>query len=163
VIDPIELRFTVGCSPEQAFDVWASRTALWWPIAHTVSGASGVRVTFEPRAGGRIFERTPGGAEHEWGEVVAWDPPRELRYLWFIRRDRGDATDVTISFDGTTQETTVTIVHEGWERLGRRGPAWRETNQAGWAGVLPDYRRACAELDPSEADQPRRRDHAGQG
>jgi hypothetical protein len=26
---PIELRFTVACSPEHAFEVWALRTSLW--------------------------------------------------------------------------------------------------------------------------------------
>jgi len=32
-MDPIELRFEVACSPEHAFQVWATRTSLWWPTA----------------------------------------------------------------------------------------------------------------------------------
>ena len=32
------------------------------------------------------------GAEVEWGEVTAFEPPHRLAYLWHIRRDRADAT-----------------------------------------------------------------------
>lgn len=42
----------------------------------------GLVVTFESHPGGRIDERTPDGAEHDWGEVLAWEPPRRLAYLW---------------------------------------------------------------------------------
>ena len=35
--EPIE--FEVACSPEHAFDTWANRTSMWWPISHSVSSA----------------------------------------------------------------------------------------------------------------------------
>jgi len=152
VIDPIELQFTVECSPELAFDVWTARTSLWWPVAHTVSADPDLRVTFEPQVGGRIYERTPDGVEHEWGEVLRWEPPHHLSYLWHIRRDRRDATEVMITFAGDSDATSVSIVHRGWERLGDRGSGWRKENEAGWEGVLPDYRRACVELDAREPE-----------
>jgi len=28
---PLEIAFTVECSPPHAFEVWAQRTSLWWP------------------------------------------------------------------------------------------------------------------------------------
>ena len=143
MIEPIEIGFTVACPPGHAFDVWTSRTTLWWPVEHTVSAEEGVTVTFEPRAGGRIYERAPGGEEHEWGEVLAWEPPRLLRYLWHIRRDRPDATEVEIRFEDDVGGTRVWIVHSGWEGLGERGPRWREINTMGWDGVLPAFREAC--------------------
>jgi uncharacterized protein YndB with AHSA1/START domain len=143
MIDPIEIELTVACPPEHAFDVWTSRTTLWWPPEHTVSADPSVVLTFEPRVGGRIFERTPGGQEHEWGEVLAWEPPRLLRYLWHIRRDRDDATEVEIRFDDDPEGTKVSIAHSGWERLGDRGPRWREVNTMGWDGVLPAFHDAC--------------------
>jgi hypothetical protein len=79
-MDPLELEFTVACSPEHAFEVWATRTSQWWPHDHSVSGEKGLSVTIEPRRGGRIYERTPHGAEHDWGEVVSWgaSPPSRL-------------------------------------------------------------------------------------
>ena len=97
---PIEIEFEVACSPEHAFDTWANRTSMWWPPSHSMSSAPGLVVTFEPRPGGRIYERTPEGAEHDWGEVLAWEPPRRLAYLWHLGTDRSRATEVDISFSG---------------------------------------------------------------
>lgn len=141
---PLTLELTVACSPEHAFAVWADRTTLWWPHSHSVSGAEGLTVTFEPRPGGRIYERAPDGSEHEWGEVLAWERPHRLAYLWHLRFDRSDATEVQITFEGDDRGTTVTIVHRGWERLGAVGPERRARNLAGWAGLLPHYRDAVS-------------------
>ncbi len=143
-MEPLEVSFTVECSPEHAFDTWARRIGTWWPKGHSVSGDPGLTVVLEPRVGGRIFERTPDGEEHEWGEVLAWDPPHRLTYLWHIRLDRADATEVTIAFAGDAAGTLVTIVHRGWERLGAKGEEWRDRNRRGWGGLLPHYRAACS-------------------
>ena len=147
-MEPLRIEFTVACPPEAAFRTWAVDTSLWWPPGHSVSAESGLRVTFEPHAGGRIFERTPGGIEHDWGEVVAWEPPRRLVYLWHLRFDRADATDVEVTFDDAgdgSGGTRVTIVHSGWERLGGVGEERRERNQRGWAGVVERYREAASQ------------------
>ena len=98
MIEPIRLSFEVRASPAHAFEVWTGRISQWWPADHTVSGSPGLTVVLEPRAGGRIFERESGGTEHEWGEVTVWDPPSRLVYLWHLRRDRADATEVEIRF-----------------------------------------------------------------
>lgn len=146
MIEPLRLSFEVACSVEHAFATWATKTSLWWPASHTATGERGFAVCFEPRVGGRIYERMPGGEEIEWGEVTAWEPPTRLAYLWHIGTTRARATDVEITFaareDGTT---AVTIVHGGWERLGDDGPGWRDANRGGWAGLLPHYRRACGD------------------
>jgi uncharacterized protein YndB with AHSA1/START domain len=141
-MEPISLAFTVDCPPARAFALWAERTTLWWPPGHSVSGAPAL-VAFEPRPGGRIFERDAGGAEHEWGEVLAWEPPRRLRYTWHLRADRADATEVQISFEPAEEGTLVRIEHSGWERLGARAAERRERNERGWAGLLPHYVAAC--------------------
>jgi uncharacterized protein YndB with AHSA1/START domain len=148
-MEPLELSFPVDCPPEHAFDVWATRASLWWPHGHSVSADPGLTVTFEPRRGGRIYERTPDGTEHDWGEVLDWEPPHRLRYLWHLRFDRADATEVEIGFAPTADGTTVRIVHRGWERLGAKGPERRERNRRGWDGLIPHYLRACAELAPT--------------
>src|ERR1700755_2432317 len=114
-MEPLEFAFTVACPPEHAFAVWATRTSLWWPHGHSVSAEPGLTVTFEPRPGGRIYERTPGGAEHDWGEVVVCDPPRRLVYLWHLRFHRADATEVEVTFTPLPAGTRVQIEHRGWE------------------------------------------------
>jgi uncharacterized protein YndB with AHSA1/START domain len=145
VTAPLELSFTVACSPAHAFATWAERTSAWWPHGHSVSKDPRLSVTFEPRRGGRVFERTGAGDEHDWGEVLAWEPPHRLAYLWHLAQDRSDATEVDIAFAGAAGGgTRVTIVHRGWERLGARADGLRERNVRGWSGLLPHFERAAA-------------------
>ena len=144
MIEPLRISVDVACPPEHAFVTWTARFGVWWPWGHTVSGEREATVVLEPGVGGRIYERTPEGVELDWGEITGWEPPVRLAYLWHIRRDRADATDVEITFvaldDGTTR---VDIVHTGWERLGAGGQAWRDANAGGWAGLLPHFTAAC--------------------
>jgi uncharacterized protein YndB with AHSA1/START domain len=140
VIDPIRIAFEVSCPAPHAFEVWTARIGEWWPADHTVSAEDGLTVVLEPRLGGRIFERTRDGVEHAWGEVTAWEPPGRLAYLWHLRHDRADATEVEIRFIERDDATTlVEIEHRGWERLGAEGEAWRDRNHGGWATLLPHY------------------------
>ena len=140
---PLRFTFDVACPADHAFAVWTSGIGTWWPGDHTVTGEDGLTVVLEPRIGGRIFERTTTGDEHDWGEVTRWDPPSGLGYLWFLRADRADATDVSISFVPTGERRTrVEITHSGWERLGTRGGAWRDRNHQGWSTLLPHYAAA---------------------
>ena len=95
--------------------------------------------------GGRIYERTPDGAEHDWGEVTVWRPPTRLAYLWHLRRDRSDATEVEIRFTANDSGgTRIEIEHRGWERLGRAAVQWRDQNRAGWQTLLPHFQAAIA-------------------
>jgi hypothetical protein len=140
VIEPLRLSYDIQCSAEHAFEVWTTRLSSWWPKGHSASGNPDTVVVFEPRLGGRIFERTPDGSEIDWGEVTLWSPPDALGYLWHIARDRSDATVVELTFvdlgDGTTR---LDIVHSGWERLGAEGPVWREANTSGWSALMPRF------------------------
>ena len=84
--------------------------------------------------GGRIYERTANGVEHEWGEVTVWQPPARLAYLWYLGRDRAHATEVEIRFlaQGAVA-TRIEIEHRGWERLGPGSGSWRDRNRSGLA------------------------------
>ncbi len=137
------MSFRVACSPEHAFQTWTARTSLWWPADHTMSGEDDLDVVIEPRVGGRIFERSTSGREEDWGEVLAWEPPRRFVYLWHLRADRADATEVEIVFASDGAETEVRIDHRGWERLGARGDDWRDRNRLGWETLLPWYVDMC--------------------
>ena len=143
MIEPLRTTFDVACSVEHAFTTWTARIDTWWPADHTASGAPDVVVVLETARGGRIYERTPTGVEHEWGEVTVWEPPTRLGYLWHLRRDRADATEVEIRFVDTGGAITrIEIEHRGWERLGAGGQDWRDRNRAGWDTLLPHYRAA---------------------
>ncbi|HEY1420267.1 MAG TPA: SRPBCC domain-containing protein [Candidatus Dormibacteraeota bacterium] len=147
MIEPIRRSFVVACSCDHAFDTWTEQASTWWPREHTVSHEPGAKIVFEPRAGGRVYERTRQGHEIEWGQIVEWDPPRRLRYRWHIATEADNATDVQIVFRELPDASTrVEIEHGGWERLGERGQAWRDANHAGWDGVLPSYAEHCTAI-----------------
>ena len=140
MIDPLRLSFEVRCPADRAFRVWTAETTRWWPADHTATGADGSTIVFEPTVGGGVYEVTAAGERIDWGEVLAWDPPNHLAYLWHLRADREDATEVHIDFVPLDADATrVDIEHRGWERLGERGRDRRDANQRGWGGLLPHY------------------------
>ncbi|MEW6059703.1 MAG: SRPBCC domain-containing protein [Actinomycetota bacterium] len=148
---PLRLSLRVRCPAQRAFEVWTSEIARWWPTEHTVAGERALDIVLEPRVGGRIYERTTGGIELDWGEVTEWEPPSRLAYRWHLREDGADTTEVAITFKERRDSTTrVRIEHRGWERLGALGPGW-EVNENAWrrvsaAAYTPIWERAsgCA-------------------
>jgi hypothetical protein len=138
MIAPLKISFDVACSAEHAFSVWTTRISLWWPPDHTVSGEADL-VVLQGSVGGRIFERTADGVEHDWGEVTLWKPPTQLGYLWHLGADRSAATEVEVRFVAHGATTRIEIEHRGWERLGISGNEWRDRNRAGWDTLLPHF------------------------
>jgi hypothetical protein len=145
---PLKISFDVACSPEHAFTVWTTRIGTWWPAGHTVTGQDGLDIVLQSGVGGRIYERTPEGVEHDWGEVTIWNPPKQLAYLWHLRRDRADSTEVEIRFLAQGAATTrIEIEHRGWERFGSAADERRNQNLVGWDSLLPHFLAAIAQGD----------------
>jgi len=63
--DPLRMSFDVACSADQAFTVWTTGIGTWWPHDHTVTGRDDLTVVLQCQVGGRIYERTPEGVEHD--------------------------------------------------------------------------------------------------
>lgn len=114
--EPIRESVWVDCPVEDAFRLFTEAFAQWWPLAlYSKTGDEAETCVLEPWIGGRVFERTRSGEEHNWGSVVEWDPPKHLRFTWggFTRGDaRGQTVDV--EFQADTDGTRVTLVHTGW-------------------------------------------------
>jgi hypothetical protein len=140
--DALVIEFQVGVAPAHAFDVWTRRCATWWPRSHTMSGDPS-DITFEPRSGGRIVERAPGG-DHDWGEVIEWDPPSRLRCLWHPFFDRAEATELDITFRPVQTGTAIRLEQRGFERLGEAGEARRTRTSGAWDTVTTAFAAACA-------------------
>ena len=142
MIEPVRLAFEVDCAPPDAFATWTTDISTWWPRDHTVSGERTAVICFEPGPGGRIFERTTAGHEIEWGQVVEWEPPSRLAYVWHLGSARDQATDVRVTFTPAGEgRTAVELVHTGWERLGADHRQRRDRNQVGWTDVVERYRQ----------------------
>jgi hypothetical protein len=138
--EPLVIEFEVGVAPAHAFATWTERCATWWPRSHTMSGHPSA-ITFEPRAGGRIVERAAGG-DHDWGEVLEWDPPARLRCLWHPFFDRSEATELDISFRPSATGTAIRLEQRGFERLGEAGAPRRTRTQGAWGVVTAAFAAA---------------------
>jgi hypothetical protein len=146
VSSPLRITLDVACPAEHAFAIWTSRIGTWWPRDHTVTGGPDLAIVLEGEVGGRIYERTAEGAEHDWGVVTVWDPPKRLAYLWHLGRERSAATEVDIQFIARgARDARVEIEHRGWERLGAGADVWRDRNRVGWETLLPHFAAAIIE------------------
>ena len=124
--DLLRISFEVGCAVDHAFAIWTEKIGTWWPADHTVSGAPAA-VVLEGRVGGRIYERTPQGEEHDWGVVTVWRPPALLAYSWHLGGGQESSTEVAITFSPLDKDrTNVEIEQSGWERLGADAPEFPE-------------------------------------
>ena len=149
MIDPLRLSFEVRSSRDHAFTTWTSQIDRWWPKGHSFSGDPDLSVVLETRLGGRLYERSSDGREFDWGEITLWEPTSRFGYLWHIRRDRVDATDVVVTFERLADELTrIDILHTGWERLGAEAQDWRDQNIGGWSTMLPFYQREFGPEEP---------------
>ena len=117
--EPIQQSVHVHCPIEDAFRLFTEGFAEWWPLAlYSITGAEASECAIEPWTGGRVFERTSSGEEHEWGSVLAWNPPQRLRLSWHPGRRDDCGQTVDVEFAVEAQGTRVTITHTGWQAPG---------------------------------------------
>jgi Activator of Hsp90 ATPase homolog 1-like protein len=142
-VEPVRRSVTVGRSVEEAFALFTDGISTWWPFAsHSIGGDETTSAVFEPREGGRVYERLANGAEHDWADIVTWDPPRGFVLAWHVNPER--RTEVEVRFLATEGGTRVELEHRGWERLSEDVAAKsRENYSVGWEFVLGKYESAA--------------------
>jgi uncharacterized protein YndB with AHSA1/START domain len=145
----ISKTITVNAPIDRAFAVFASRMGDWWHKEHTIAkGTTQKDVVIEPRAGGRWYEVGADGSEHQWGRVIAYDPPRRLVLAWQLTRefayDPDFETTVEILFTEQDGGTRVDFEHRDLERMGTDAVEMLEGMDGGW-GMLLDLYKAAAE------------------
>jgi hypothetical protein len=141
--DILRISFDVARSPHHAFAVWTERIGMWWPPDHTVSGEPAA-VVLEGQMGGRIYERTEQGEEHDWGVITMWRPPDLLAYRWHLGVGRESATHVAVRFSPLGETgTRVDVEQSDWEHLGAAADEVRSRNRRGWESLVPHFRSAA--------------------
>lgn len=144
--EAVERAIVVRCSPATAFQVFTAQLDRWWPRSHSRSGDPAAAIALEPWPGGRLYERTPAGAEYDWGRVIAWDPPRHLAYHWYLGSGAEQPSRVDVRFvDLGDGQTRVEVTHRGPELLGELWARNSAIYAAGWAAVLPPFAALCAD------------------
>jgi uncharacterized protein YndB with AHSA1/START domain/uncharacterized protein YciI len=135
-LPPIRRQIAVPAGPEEAFRIFVERIGVWWPLAAFSVHGEKATVAFSE---GKLIETGPDGEVAEWGTVLEWRPPHELRMTWSPGRDASQAGEVAVSFTPiTATQTLVTICHSGWEN--HPDPlASRKEYGNGWPAVIRAY------------------------
>jgi uncharacterized protein YndB with AHSA1/START domain len=150
-IAPASIRRTIAVNAPnaRAFEDFATRMGDWWHKEHSIAvGTTQNDVVVEPHAGGRWYEVGADGSEHQWGHVIAYEPPRRLILAWQLTRefafDPSFQTPVEITFEENAGGTLVTLEHRELEKMGAGADATLESMDGGW-GYLLDLFKAEAE------------------
>jgi hypothetical protein len=121
---PIRQSVHVECPIEDAFRLFTERFAEWWPlVSHSIAGEEAEDCEIEPWVGGRVFERTRSGEEHDWGWVIAWNPPLHLEFTWHPGESEDRSQTVEVEFAVEADGTRVTLIHTGWQFAGVQAAA----------------------------------------
>ena len=142
---PVRTSIVVEAPRERAFESFTAEMGAWWPADKHILQGELVEMVFEPRVGGRIYDRAADGSECTWARVLAYEPPErvvfswDINLRWEIETDPERASEVEVRFigEGATR-TRVELEHRG---LDRHGDGWESMRDAvaspnGWADGL---------------------------
>lgn len=113
---PVRQSVLVRSSRTRTFETFVGSMGTWWPVNPFSASRDRVRdVTVERRPGGRVYETWTDGTRVDWGEVLAWEPPRRFAMTWAIV---SALTEVELTFAELGPALTrVSLEHRGWEKL----------------------------------------------
>lgn len=147
----VHASIVVDASLERAFQVFTQDFGKFKPAEHNMLGVEIAETIFEPRTGGRLYDRGVDGSECLWAHVLAYDPPDRvvlswnITPQWQIETDPAKTSEWEVRFLAETpQRTRVEIEHRN---LDRHGDGW-EGVRAGVGGSegWPLYLQRYAEL-----------------
>lgn len=138
---------------ERAFDVFTAKFDRIKPREHNMLGVDIVESVFEPRAGGRVYDRGVDGSECQWARVLVFEPPERVVFTWDItpywqvETDLDKTSEVEVRFIAeSATRTRVALEHRN---LDRHGDGWQGLGQGvsgdgGWPLYLQRFADAVA-------------------
>ena len=147
----VRTQITIEAPIERAFNVFTADCGRFKPLEHNLLGVELAETVFEPRAGGRLYDRGVDGSECDWARVLAYEPPSRVAFSWDlnpqwqVEADLEKTSEVEVRFIAETSERTrVELEHRN---IDRHGEGWRSVRDAvGSEGGWPLYLRRFAEL-----------------
>jgi uncharacterized protein YndB with AHSA1/START domain len=121
----------VDAPQDRAFRLFTEQFDMIKPREHNMLEVDIADSVFEPREGGRVYDRGVDGSECQWARVLAYEPPDRIVFTWDIsprwqiEDDLSRASEVEVRFIAESAERTrVELEHrhldrhgEGWESL----------------------------------------------
>ncbi len=139
---------------ERAFRVFTEDFDRVKPREHNMLAVEIAETVFEPRVGGRVYDRGVDGSEYQWARVLAFEPPNRVVFSWDIspqwqlESDLEKTSEVEVRFIAeSAQRTRVELEHRN---LDRHGEGWEGTRAAvrgdgGWPLYLQRFATLIAE------------------
>jgi uncharacterized protein YndB with AHSA1/START domain len=150
----VRSEIVVDAPIERAFDLFTTKFDRIKPREHNMLGVDIAESVFEPRVGGRVFDRGVDGSECQWGRVLAYEPPDRIVFSWDISPqwqietdlDRASEVEVRFIADGASR-TRVELEHR---YLDHHGDGWEGTREGvrgdqGWPLYLERFAAAVSE------------------
>jgi len=136
---------------ERAFSVFTEQFDSIKPREHNMLAVEIAETVFEPREGGRIYDRGVDGSECQWARVLAYEPPDRVVFSWDIsprwqiESDLEKTSEVVVRFISETPERTrVELEHRN---LDRHGEGWEGARDGvGGEGGWPLYLQRFADI-----------------
>jgi len=144
----VRSQIVVATSIDKAFDAFTTKFDQIKPREHNMLGVDIAESVFEPRAGGRVYDRGVDGSECQWARVVAYEPPDRLVFTWDINtywqiETNLDATsEVEVRFIAEAPDRTrVELEHRNLDRHGDgwQGMAEGVSGDQGWPLYLQRF------------------------
>ena len=107
----VRQEIVVEAPADRAFRVFTEQMDKIKPREHNMLGVDIAETIFEPRAGGRIYDRGTDGSECEWASVIAFEPPDRVVFSWNVSPYWQVETD-----PDKRSEVEVRFIAEGPER-----------------------------------------------
>ena len=108
----VQTQVVVEVPIERAFSVFTEDFDSIKPREHNMLAVEIAETVFEPREGGRVYDRGVDGSECQWARVLAYEPPDRVVFSWDIspqwqvETDLEKASEVEVRFTSETPERT---------------------------------------------------------
>jgi len=150
----VRVSIVVEVPIERAFRVFTGEFDRIKPREHNILGVDIAETVFEPRVGGRVYDRGVDGSEFQWARVLAFEPPNRLVFSWDlsphwqVESDLDKTSEVEVRFIAEADDRTrVELEHRN---LDRHGDGWEGMRGAiggedGWPLYLQRFADVIAE------------------
>jgi uncharacterized protein YndB with AHSA1/START domain len=144
----VRTSIVVDAPVDRAFSVFTDGIGTWFPPEYNLLQVDIAERVFEPREGGRVYDRGVDGSECHWGRVLAYEPPDRVVFSWDIstrwdiETDPEKTSEVEVRFfEEAPDRTRLELEHRNLDRHGEGWEQIRESvgGEGGWPGCLQAY------------------------